>query len=100
MSITRRQFELAIDDHILAWMKNIHEFLLSQRDEAFTRLELIRGLGIIKETEFLKDLSHAQAAQVKSFDEALKTLVDIGAAEKRLVRGTPYHGVGAAPLEV
>ncbi len=100
MPITRRQFELAIDDHIVAWMKRIHEFLLSRREKAFTRLELIRALGIVKENEFLKDLSHAEAAQVKSFDEALGTLVDMGAADKRLVRGTPYYGVGEAPLEV
>lgn len=44
MPITRRQFELGIDDLIATWMTKVHAFLSRNRDQAFTEKEIAEAL--------------------------------------------------------
>ena len=40
MPITRRQFELGIDDTIAEWMRKVHALLAHNRDQAFSEQEI------------------------------------------------------------
>ena len=78
MPITRRQFDLGIDEKLEDWMRRIHSFLSARRAEAFSESELIAALG----------------AQEKGllFGDAVAKLAEIGAVETRKV-GDAYYFV-------
>jgi hypothetical protein len=46
MPITRKQFELGINDPIEEAMKLAHSFLADNRDRAFSQAEIGRAIGI------------------------------------------------------
>lgn len=45
MPITRRQFELGIDDTLVSWMTRIHAFLSENRQQAYAEGEIINALA-------------------------------------------------------
>ena len=76
MPLTRRQFELGIDADIENSMRQIFEFLIGNRDLAYTEEEL---------SETLKLRGHI-------FQRALEVLVELGAIESRAVVSHWYFG--------
>ncbi len=87
MPITRKQFELEIDSKIEEWMKKIYTFLAEHKDVAFGRRELWETLC-------------GESEERRAWDTALSKLVEMGAVERRAIRGTDYHSYGPFPLEV
>lgn len=45
MPITRRQFELGVDDTLVSWMTKIHGFLSENLQQAYTQGEIINALA-------------------------------------------------------
>ena len=80
MPITKRQFELRIDDDIENRMRQIYELLINNRDLAYSVEELHKA--------FLGETYHVQ--QRKKLERALEVLGEIGAAEVRIVDDTEY----------
>ncbi len=89
MPITRKQFEIGVDTKIEEWMKKILAFLAEHKDEAFTHDELRKAiLG-----------TSWKISEREAFDEALNKLVELGGAEKRIIRGTDYYSYREQPKE-
>lgn len=76
MPITRRQFELGINNEIDALMERIYNFLDAHRDLAYNQGELEKEVGG-------EDPNH--------FPRALEVLVTVGAFESGWVRNDSYY---------
>ena len=85
MPITRRQFELGIDENIQRWMESTYAFLQDRRDVAFTREELNKTLSSASEPTTARD---------DNLGHALDALVRVGAAESRFVGPDLYYSFG------
>jgi len=96
MPITRRQFELGIDDSMAEIMLKIHSYLAEHHDQAFTANEIFEGLS----PELVRSLQgHLQAESIRIdlppllavyvarglFDDALEKLCQLGAVASRQI---------------
>ena len=71
MPITKRQFELGIDEDIQEWMRTIYDLLEADREIAFSSEELRDdSLG-----------NSYESSERAKLDRALKVLVQIGAVD-------------------
>ena len=78
MPITRRQFELGIDDEAEGLMVKIYDFLEGHRDVAFNREEIAKEIG-------LKDIHYGR------FASALGALQVIRALQSRYAGLDTYY---------
>ena len=81
MPITKRQFELGIDEDIQRRMRDIYTLLGNERESAYSSEEL--------QGTFLGDAFDSD--EKYNLDRALEVLVEIGAVDKRLVAEIPYY---------
>ena len=81
MPITKRQFQLGIDDQIDLLMRQVYDLLASNAEAAFSTLELQEAL-------LGQSPSHGQ---YQALDAALDTLGRIKAIEKRTVAREDYY---------
>ena len=81
MPITKRQFELGIDDDVQRRMQEIYALLVSDREVAYSFEELFQS--------FIGD-AYMSADRAK-LQRALDVLVEIGAVDKRWVTDTAYY---------
>jgi hypothetical protein len=102
MPITRRQFELGIDDAMARCMETIHHYLAERRDEAFTadeifeglRTELLEAVHSGLQSEFLRLevppslVGHMARGTVNI---ALEKLCELGAVASRQIGGRKYY---------
>ena len=84
MPITKRQFDLGIDEDIQSWMQKIYALLSNNRESAYSTQEIRESV--------VGDVY--QAATLNSLDQALSALVKISAIEKRTVDSTHYYAFG------
>lgn len=84
MPITRRQFELGIDDVQEQWMVTISRFLEDNKNQAFSLQELGQALGLFGRPDHLY---------------ALNRLVELGVASEREVAGVVYYATGRYTLD-
>jgi len=77
MPITRRQFDLGIDEATESCMRQIHSFLGSRKTQAFSREELFAALS--------------GAFSIRRFNRALEKLIELRAVDSRDVKGQPYY---------
>lgn len=80
MPLTKRQFELRIDQEIESWMREIYALLSDNRELAYSSEE-------IQESTVGAVFGDAEVR----FYRALNVLVEIGAAEKRSVANDAYY---------
>jgi hypothetical protein len=93
---------LGIDSEVEEWMKKIHSFLIEHKDEAFSAYELLEQLSSLRgvlRTGGSVEVSKLEEEEVAT-DAALEKLVEMGAAEKRTIRGEYYFSYGANPLNL
>ncbi len=80
MPLTKRQFELGLDEEAEDWMRQAYQLLAGHRDLAYSAEELRHAtLG-----------ESSDATLWKKFDHALYILAEIGAVEVRIVDGLQY----------
>ena len=84
MSITKRQFELGINDSIQRWMEDVYSFLKANPNEAFSTEE------IGKQWE---EIAHS-GTERGHFTHALEALIRVRAAESRFVGSELYYAFG------
>ena len=81
MPLTRRQFDLGIDEEIENWMRQVYELLENHRDLAYTSEELREAvLGQAKDS-----------SKVEKFGRSLDVLAGISAVDKRWLNETEYY---------
>ena len=82
MPLTRRQFELGINEEAEDWMRQAYQSLEQHRDLAYSAKELAEDI-----------LGDAAASYNKSnkLERALDVLAEIGAVDKGKVDGTDYY---------
>ena len=85
MPITKRQFDLGIDEVIQSWMQKIYALLSNNRESAYSSQEI---------RESLPGDAH-QGVNLSSFEYALNALVKISAIDKRTVDSTDYYAFGS-----
>jgi|AP95_1055475.scaffolds.fasta_scaffold149554_2 hypothetical protein len=81
MPLTKRQFELGVDEQIENWMREIYSVLAGDRNHAYDMEELFK--------RFVGNAYHYGARE--KFARALEALVEIGTVELRKVVGTSYY---------
>ena len=90
MPLTRRQFELGIDDELETTMRGIYNLLHGHRNLAYSIDELeIEFIGQPRE-----DVSGGpviNVVAVRKLSRALRLLVELGAVAKRTVDVTDYY---------
>ena len=103
MPITRRQFELEIDEKIEEWMWAIHRLLAEHKDEAFTEEELLEHYRPALSEQLsddqrkllkirgLTDPFDVLTSEKWAFDLALEKLVDFGVVSKAEIRRSDYY---------
>ena len=82
MPLTKRQFDLGIDEEGEEWMRQVYLLLAEHRDLAYSFEELketVLGGGITAST------------QASKFNRALEVLAEIGALDKGEVDRTDYY---------
>lgn len=81
MPITKRQFELGIDEDVQKWMRQVYDLLEGDRELAFSSDELRQNL-----------LEYPYDSQERAnLERALDVLVQIGALDKRWVTDRDYY---------
>ncbi len=81
MPLTRRQFELGIDEEAENWMRLVYDLLEGNRHLAYSFEELREAaLG-----------TTVLGAQVEKFQRSLDVLVRMGAVDKGEVAGNDYY---------
>ena len=85
MPITKRQFDLGIDEVIQSWMQKIYALLSDNRESAYSTEEIRESLP--------EDLY--QGVTLNLFNHALNVLVKISAIDKRTVDFTDYFAFGS-----
>ena len=93
MPITRRQFEIGIDEKLGEWMRKIYDFFVKYKDAAFTFDEVWKAFYADKEPNI-------KTGEGKLFYDALDKLVELAAVEKRLIGDKFYYACGFVPLEI
>ena len=78
MPITRRQFELGIDDETEGLMVKIYDFLEGHRDVAFNREEVAKEAGV-------KDIHYGRLTS------ALGALQSVGVLQSRFAATDTYY---------
>ena len=78
MPLSRRQFELGIDQGMEDVMRQTYYFLMGSRELAYSEGELVKALGV----------------ELEKLYRPLEVLVELGAAEEALVEDTPYYTFG------
>lgn len=102
MPITRRQFELEIDEELEEWMRDIHGFLAEHKDEALTKEELLEHYrsGLLEQlSDQEKELSITESVdpfdilsgEKTAFELALEKLVEFGVVGKAKIRYSEYY---------
>ena len=103
MPITRKQFDMGIDQRTEEWMEKIRTFLTEHKDEAFTREEIRQNyhkdlleLLTDQQKEFLKlrggnDPFTVLSDESSAFNAALEKLVEMDEVEERRIRGEDYY---------
>lgn len=81
MPLTKRQFELGVDQEIEEYMRQIYHRLVADRDVAYNHAELLRAVVSRPPSDLL----------LVKFNQAIEVLVRIGAAEARVVAGETYY---------
>lgn len=81
MPITRRQFELGIDNRVNELMIKVYELLESNRDQAYSLAEILENLRLTPVVYPVTDLLRI----------AIKTLTQIGAIEVSEVTNVNYY---------
>ena len=81
MPLTKRQFEMGVDEEGERWMRQVYDLLAEHRELAYSAEELRRTV--------MGDL-HV-VTQTGKFKRALEVLVGIGAVDQREVDGTEYY---------
>jgi Fe2+ or Zn2+ uptake regulation protein len=86
MPLTKRQFELRIDEEMEDWMRQVYHLLNNHRDLAYSSEELCQAvLGKSR------DLSASE-----KLHRSLDALARIGAVERREVHETAYYAFSMA----
>ncbi len=99
MPITRRQFELGINEQVEEVMKAISEFLATRRQEAFEKHELASALGVLDAgDEPLERMRKFNSEVGLRFVSAMSRLVELGVVQVRLVEGSEYYATGRHAL--
>ncbi len=93
MPISRRQFDLGINNELKDWMEKLYALLQQNKETAYTREELEELLGVNAVPIGLE--SDTQTA----LDRALERLIRMGCAEAREINSTLYFAVGQRELE-
>ena len=81
MPITKRQFQLGIDDQIDSLMRQVYDLLVSRAESAFSAIELEEALFG----------GSGSGTQHESLITAIDTLSRIKAIEKRTVSDLDYY---------
>ena len=81
MPITRRQFELGINQHVEKLMRSAYDLLASHTEEAFDDDEIATVIGLDKNNP----------PQQQALELALETLLHVLAIEERVVAGARYY---------
>ena len=81
MPLTRRQFELGIDDEIENWMRQIYDLMANHRDLAYSSHEISQV--VLGESP--------QLLKLETLPLALNVLTEIGALDERKVAGMYYY---------
>ena len=99
MPITRRQFELGIDDTLVSWMTRLHAFLSENRQQAYTQGEITNALAddieaFHRERRVAMGLSPDEVA-IRSgsppIGEALDKLSELGVVSVRRIATGQYY---------
>ena len=88
MPLTRRQFELGIDDEGESWMRQVYELLSSRKELAYSRREL--GQHVL-DRPGKSDVFDKDATMRAKFERGLEILQVLGAIEKRELGDTDYY---------
>lgn len=91
MPITRRQFELGIDNLIEQWMRNVHQLLAANQDKAYSEEELKAAFGSILPSAVgtLTDLAHSEHHH--PLRTALEKLIELDAIDARVLDSVVYY---------
>ena len=95
MPLTKRQFELRVDEEGESWMRQIYDLLAEHRDLAYSAEEIRETLlgptssatGTAPGFPSFSDAADAQ----QRVNRVLDVLVGIGAVDQRDVAGTDYY---------
>ncbi len=93
MPLTKRQFELRVDEEGETWMRQIYDLLAEHRDLAYSTEEL-RETFLGDEPDMFKvepDLAEEYTQKERKLNRVLDVLVGIGAVDQRDVAGTDYY---------
>ena len=82
MPLTKRQFELGLDEEAEDWMRQAYQLLEQNRDLAYSAKEL--GEAVLGAAAGFLD-------QSKKLERVLDVLAEIGAVDKGTVAGTDYY---------
>ncbi len=82
MPLTKRQFQLRVDEEGERWMRQIYDLLAEHRELAYSAEELRQSVLTDPDSPAKRD----------KLDRALEVLVGIGAVDQRDVAGTDYYG--------
>jgi len=99
MPITRRQFELGIDDKVEELMQRIASYLEDHKDSAFSFEELKLALHTGPERGELGAIYASPRPEWHLLGPALERLVDLNVVSLRVVAGTGYYATGRYSLE-
>ena len=99
MPITRRQFDLGIDEAVERWMINIHGFLSRNKEQAFSAEDLWKNVTHVLPTLTAHQQSIPNPAresllvqfQRRDFELGLQKLAEIRAIDVRYVKEQPYY---------
>ena len=87
MPLTKRKFEIGIDEQLDGWMKQIYRLLVENKELAYSFLELSDELlGVVP-----LDISWRLNQDRKRLQYALDALVKSRAAERRAINDADYY---------
>ncbi len=84
MPLSKRQFELGIDDEAENWMRQAYQLLAEHPDLAYSSGELLEAI-----------LGEASGSAYSKLNHALDVLAEIGAFDKGVVADTEYYAFRA-----
>ncbi len=84
MPMSRRQFELGVNNREADLMREVYEWLTNHSDLAYSVSEIAEAL-------LGPEPVQRHGMDIMYLDKALDVLVGIGALEQRIVRGTGYY---------
>lgn len=84
MPLTKRQFELQIDEEMENWMRQVYLLLVAHRELAYSYLELL---------EAVFGPQKSAGAKNAKFRRTLDILCELGAIDRRSVGETDYYAI-------